>query len=130
MQCHICSKWVHLRCSLLSFFRFKALDHSHSWSFSPCCIPVSSGGPTSTNTVSCCSGSSSLFASTAQPGTSALPNLPMRRFCFTFVFKLPIFLPPTLYLILFNPSLPRMFLAGPASSHDSLRVLQLNVDGL
>ena len=32
VQCCTCSKWVHLRCSLLSS-KFRALASSHSWSF-------------------------------------------------------------------------------------------------
>ena len=32
MQCCTSSKWVHLRCLLLSFSKFRTLDSSHSWS--------------------------------------------------------------------------------------------------
>ena len=32
VQCCACSKWVHLRCSQLSFTKFRALGSSHSWS--------------------------------------------------------------------------------------------------
>ena len=42
MQCCTCSKWVHLKCSLLSFSRFRTLGSSHSWSCTPRCVPVSS----------------------------------------------------------------------------------------
>ena len=35
-----CSKWMHLRCSLLSLSRFKTLGSFHSWSCPPCCVPV------------------------------------------------------------------------------------------
>ena len=31
VQCCTCSKWVHLRCSLLSLSKFRTLDSSHSW---------------------------------------------------------------------------------------------------
>ena len=31
-----CSKWVHLRCSQLSFSQFKALGSYHSWIYPPC----------------------------------------------------------------------------------------------
>ena len=31
-----CSNWVHLKCSLLSFSRFRTLGGSHCWSFPPC----------------------------------------------------------------------------------------------
>ena len=35
VQCCTCSKWVHLRCSQLSFSKFRALGSSHCWSFPP-----------------------------------------------------------------------------------------------
>ena len=38
VQCCTCSNWVYLKCSLLSFSRFKTLGSSHSWSFPPCCV--------------------------------------------------------------------------------------------
>ena len=34
VQCYTCSKWVHLKCSLLSS-RFRTLGSSHSWSWPP-----------------------------------------------------------------------------------------------
>ena len=40
MQCCTCSNWVHLKCSLLSFSRFRTLGSSYSWSFPPCCVPA------------------------------------------------------------------------------------------
>ena len=40
VQCCTCSNWVRLKCSLLSFARFRTLGRSHSWSFPPCCVPV------------------------------------------------------------------------------------------
>ena len=36
VQCCTCSNWVHLKCSLLSFSRFRTFGSSHSWSFPPC----------------------------------------------------------------------------------------------
>ena len=36
VQCCTCSNWVHLKCSLLSFSRFRILGNSHSWIFPPC----------------------------------------------------------------------------------------------
>ena len=36
VQCCTCSNWVHLKCSLLSFSRFRTLGSSHSWSCPPC----------------------------------------------------------------------------------------------
>ena len=35
VQCCACSKWVHLRCSQLSLYHFRALGSSHSWSCPP-----------------------------------------------------------------------------------------------
>ena len=35
VQCCACSKWVHLRCSQLSLFKFRAFGSSHSWSCPP-----------------------------------------------------------------------------------------------
>ena len=32
VQCSTCSKWVHLRCSLLFLSKFRTLGSSHSWS--------------------------------------------------------------------------------------------------
>ena len=32
VQCCTCFKWVHLRCSQLSRYKFRTLDSSHSWS--------------------------------------------------------------------------------------------------
>ena len=40
VQCCTCSNRVHLKCSLLSFSRFKTLGSSHSWSCPPCCVPA------------------------------------------------------------------------------------------
>ena len=36
VQCCTCSNWVHLKCSLLSFSRFRILGSSHFWIFPPC----------------------------------------------------------------------------------------------
>ena len=48
-----CSNWVHLKCSLLSFSRFRTLGSSHSWSCSPCFF----GGNTPISTVTSSPGS-------------------------------------------------------------------------
>ena len=40
VQCCTCSNWVYLKCSLLSFSRFRTLDSSHSWSCPTCCVPA------------------------------------------------------------------------------------------
>ena len=36
VQCCRCFNWVHLKCSLLSFSKFRILGSSHSWIFPPC----------------------------------------------------------------------------------------------
>ena len=54
VQCCICSKWVHLRCSQLSLFKFRTLYSSHSWSCPTCCVPTC-------NTVSPSSDSSDMY---------------------------------------------------------------------
>ena len=46
MLCCACSKWVHLRCSQLSLFNFRALGSSHSWSCPPCRNTVTPPPPT------------------------------------------------------------------------------------
>ena len=66
VQCCTCSNWVHLKCSLLSFSRFRTLGSSHSWSCLPCCVPAFFGDPTPTSTVASSSDSSSWYISTAQ----------------------------------------------------------------
>ena len=66
VQCCTCSKWVHLKCSLLSFSRFRTLGSS--WSYLRCCVPAFFGDPTPTSTVNC----SSWYTSTAQSGPSGL----------------------------------------------------------
>ena len=71
VQCYICSKSVHLRRSLLSFFRFETLGSSHFWTYSPCCVPASSKDPLSTNTTSFSLDFSILYTSTVLPGPSS-----------------------------------------------------------
>ena len=66
VQCCIWSSWVHLKCSLLSFSRFRTLGSSHSWSFPPCCVPAFLGDPISTVTVTSSSDPSSWYTSTVQ----------------------------------------------------------------
>ena len=58
VQFCICSKWVHLRCSQLSFSKFRTLDSFHS-SASPCCVPTR-------NTVTPSLDSSDMYTSTVQ----------------------------------------------------------------
>ena len=68
VQCCTCSNWVHLKCSVLSFSRFRILGSSHSWSCPPCCVPDFFGDPTLTSSVTSSSDSSSWYTSTAQSG--------------------------------------------------------------
>ena len=95
MQCCTCSRWVHLRCLLLSFsrFRFNAPESSHSWSCPPSCVPAFPGGPTSTNICDLLFGLPELvylnYSSVMWP-TTANEALPHQRAC-----KHRVLLPPT-----------------------------------
>ena len=51
VQCCTYSNWVHLKCSLLFFSRFRTLGSSHSWSCPPCFVPAFSGYSTPTSAV-------------------------------------------------------------------------------
>ena len=68
LQCFICSKWVHLKRSLLSFAKLRTLRSTHSWSNLTCCVPA----PSKDNTVTSSSDSSSLYTSTVQSVQFAL----------------------------------------------------------
>ena len=96
---------VHLRCSLLSFSRFKTLGSSHSWSCLPCCASAFSGNPTSTNTVFF-SDFSGLYTFTALPG----PLLTVQRSRPTLAFTPLIILSPTSNLLPLHPHHCLMFL--------------------
>ena len=123
MQCCACSKWVYLRCSQLSFSKFRILDSSHSWSCSLCCVPTH-------NTVTSASHSSNTYISTVQSSPSsantALPPHPRLQTSYPrqpIQYILP--LPLTTVLAPGCPSMP------PASSTpDFLRVLLWNAGGL
>ena len=65
VQCCTCSNWVHLKCSLLSFSRFRTLGSSHSWSFPSFCDPAFFGDATPTSTVISSSDSCRWYTSTA-----------------------------------------------------------------
>ena len=69
MQCCTCSKWVDLRCSLLSLFKFRTLGSSHTWSFPPCFVPACNTVTFSTVTPHCntMTPSSGLYTSTVLP---------------------------------------------------------------
>ena len=82
VQCCTCSKWVHLRCSLLSS-KFTTLGSSHYRSCHTCCIPASSGD----NTVTFSLNSSSLYTSTVQfncPTLAFKPFIPFYKLIFPF----------------------------------------------
>ena len=66
VQCCICSNWVHVKCSLLSFSRVRTFGSSHSWSCPPCSVPAFFRDPTPTSIVTFSSDSSSWYTSTAQ----------------------------------------------------------------
>ena len=121
MQCCICSKWVHLRCSQLSLSNFRALGSSHSWSCPPC-----------RNTVTPPSESSNTYTSTVESGppsanAALLPHPHLQTVN-----------PPSAHYISPSPALPSPSLApgytsAPPASFPppySLRVLQWNAGGL
>ena len=132
VQCCTCSNWFYLKCSLLSFSRFRTLGSSHSWSYPPCCVPAFFGYPTPTGTVTSFSDFSSWYTFTAQSG----PLLLMQHTHSTLAFKPHIFFPPTLYLLLLHPHHRLMLLAVSLylllllPLPDSLSVLQWNAGGL
>ena len=117
VQCCTCSNWVYLKCSLLSFSRFRTLGRSHFWSCPPCFF----GGSTPTSSVTSSSDSSSWYTSTAQSGPCG-PLLLMQHSHPTFTFKLLILFLPTLNLLPLHPHHRLMLLASgcfsfpPASS--------------
>ena len=123
VQCCTCSTWVHLKCSLLSFSRFRTLGSSHSWSYVP-----ASGDPTPTNAVTS-SSDFCLYTSTVQSG----PPLPMQHFRL----RLQTSYPPSARFV-FSPSAPSPpphapgCLSTPAFSSppDSIRDHQCNAGGL
>ena len=121
VQCCICSKWVHLRCSQLSLSNFRSLGSSHSWSCFLC-----------RNTVTPSSDSSDTYTSTVESGPpctdAALTRHPRLQTSYPpsahSISPSSVPLPPS--LAPGHPSMP------PASSPppDSLRVLQWNAGGL
>ena len=121
VQCCTCSKWVHLRCSQLSLYKFRGLGSSHSWSCPPC-----------RNTVTPSSNSSDTYTSTVQSGPPSTDAALTRHPCLQTPYS------PSAHSI--SPSsapLPPSLAPGrpstpPASSPppDSLRVLQWNAGGL
>ena len=121
MQCCTCSNWVHLKCSLLSFSRFRTLGSSHSWSCPTCFF----GDFTPINTVHSSSDFSSWYTSSAQSGLLLL----MQHSHPTLAFKPLILFPLTLYLLALHPYHRLMILAVSLYLF-SPRVLQWNAGGL
>ena len=135
MQCCTCSNWFQLKCSLLSFSRFKTLGSFHSWSWLFCCVSAFFGDFTPTSTVTSSSDSSSWYTSTAQSGPFG-PLLLMQHSHPTLAFKPLILFPLTLYLLPLHlhhrPILlaVSLYLLLPLLLPNSLRVLQWNAGGL
>ena len=135
MKCCTCTNWVHLKCLLLSFSKFRTLGSSHSWNCPPCCVPAFFEDATPTSTMTSSSDFSSWYTSTTQSGPSG-PLLLMQHSHSTLAFKLLILFPPTLYLLALHPNHRLMFLAVsfylllPLPLPNSLRVLQWNAGGL
>ena len=122
MQCCTCSKWFHLRCSLLFFCRFKVLSSSDFWSYPPYCVLASRGGLHPLRAPPACISPLFNLVNLALFYQCSAP-------CHTLVYKHPTLLPLTLYLL---PLHPHPLYSGcspipPASSQNSLRVLQWNV---
>ena len=117
-----------LKCSLLSFSRFRTLRSSHSWNCPPCFF----GDYTPTSTVTSSSDSYSWYTSTAQSG----PLLLMQHSHPTLTFKPLILFAFTLYLLPVYPHHHLMLLAISLYLLLSLpfpnspRVLQWNAGGL
>ena len=132
MQCCTCSNWVHLKCSLLSFSKFRTIGSSHSWRCLPCCVPVFFGDSTPTSTVTFFSDSSSWHTSTAQSG----PLLLMQHSHPILAFKPFVVFRPTLYLLPLPPHHRLMLLAVSLYLLlsllllNSFRILQWNAGGL
>ena len=135
VQCCTCSNWVYLKCSILSFSRFRTLGSSYSWSCPPCCAPAFFGDATPTSTVTSSSDSSSWYIFTAQSGPSG-PLLLMQHSHPTLAFKPLILFLPTLYLLPLHPHhriillAVYLYLLLPLPLTNSLRVLQWNAGGL
>ena len=135
MQYCTCSNWVHLKCSLFSFSRFRTLGSSHFWSYPACCVPAFFGDPTPTSTVTSSSDSSSWYTSTAQSGPSD-PLLLIQHTHPILAFKSFILFPPTLYPLRLNRHQRLMlltvslYLLLPLLLPNSFRVLQWNAGSL
>ena len=117
VQCCTYSKWVHLRCSQLSLFKFRALGSSHSWSCPPAVtlwLPPPTCIPSLYNLVS----SANATLSPTLVSKPLIPHLPILLFI-----PLPPHHRPLLLAVLLR-------LLPPLPPPDSLRVLEWNAGGL
>ena len=128
VQCCTCSNWVLLKCSLLSFSKFRILGSSHSWIFPPCFFWRS-------HTYQHCDFLLGLLqlvylhCSICPPSANASPA-PHSRFQTSYPFSAHFASSPSAPA---PPALhPYCFSLPPASSSplDSLRALQWNAGGL
>ena len=134
MQCCTCFNWVHLKCSLLSFSRFRILGRSHSWSCPPCCVPVFWRSHAYQN----CDFLLGLLQLVYLHRTTwpIWPPLLMQHLHPTLAFKPLILFPRTLYLLPLHPHHRLKLLAVSLyllllfHLPDSLRVLHWNAGGL
>ena len=128
VQCCTCSNWVLLKCSLLSFSRFKTLGSSHSWSCPPCFFWRS-------HTYQHCDFLFGLLQ-LVYLHCSIWPPLLMQHSRPILTFKLLILFPPTSYLFPLHPRHRLMLLAVsfcllfPFLLPDSNSVLQWNAGDL
>ena len=128
VQCCTCSNWVHLKCSLLSFSKFRILGSSHSWIFPPCFFWRS-------HTYQHCDFLLGLlqlvylYCSIWPPSANASPA-PHPRFQTSDPFSAHFVSSPSAPAP--PPHAPGCFSLPPASSSplDSLRALQWNAGGL
>ena len=128
MQCCTCSNWVHLKCSLLFFSRFRTLGSPPSWSCPPCFFWRS-------HTYQHCDFLVGLVQ-LVYLHCSIWPPVLMQHSHPTLAFK-PLFLfSSTLYLLSLHPHHRLMlltvslYLLLPLPLLNSFRALQLNAGGL
>ena len=134
MQCCTCFNCVHLKCSLLSFSRFRTLGSSHSWSCLPYCVLAVFWR---SHTYQHCD---LRLLQLIYLHCSIWPIWPrfakMQHSHPILAFKPSFLFPPTLYFLLLHPHHLLMFLAVsvypllPLLLPNSLRVLQWNAGGL
>ena len=130
MQCCTFSKWIHLRCLLLSFSIFRTLDSSHSYISSQLCFCFFLEIPH--QPALCLPFRVSPACTTPLFNLAYLAPLLMKHSRHTLAFKPPSLLLLTSYLLPLHPPYPFMFLAIflylvlPLPLPDSLKTLQWN----